>query len=481
MTEIEALPIQWSWTKLGEIFHWGSGGTPLSTNASFYDGDIPWAIIGDLNDGVVNKTARNISDSGLTNSSAKWVEPGSILLAMYGSIGKLGIAGTRMTTNQAIAFTNPQSINGKYLFYYLLKERANLLSLGSGNTQRNISQTVIKAYPFPLAPLPEQNRIVTKLDELFSKIDASEQALKRAQIHLKQYRQSVLQSAVTGELTREWREAHRSELEPASELLARICAERRRRWEETKRAKRKDLSGLVYEEWESPDRSGLPDLPEGWCWANIGSLFDVSIGSTPSRGKQEYWAGTIPWVSSGEVAFCRIHDTKEKITKKGLENSSVKIHPAGTVLLGMIGEGKTRGQAAILDIEAGTNQNIAAILVPLTPIKPEWLFYWFLLKYSETRKSGSGGMQYALNSERVKNLLVIIPPLVEQERIISEIERKFSICDHLEKSINNSLLLAHNARKTILARAFSGQLVFQDPNDEPASILLERIQVGKPG
>ena len=130
------LPRSWVRTTLRDAFKWRSGGTPTSTNPTYYGGDIPWLIINDLTDGVVTRSQSTITQDGLERSSAKWVEPRSVLLAMYGSIGKLGIAGMRLTTNQAIAFTNPNPICGKYLFYYLLSQRAVLSKLGKGATQR---------------------------------------------------------------------------------------------------------------------------------------------------------------------------------------------------------------------------------------------------------------------------------------------------------------------------------------------------------
>lgn len=116
MVDVALLPNGWYWTTLGEAFKWSSGGTPLRSKPEYYDGEIPWVIIGDLDDGIVNDTQSTITPEGLANSSAKWVEKGSILLAMYGSIGKLGIAGKKLTTNQAIAFTKPETTSTKYLF-----------------------------------------------------------------------------------------------------------------------------------------------------------------------------------------------------------------------------------------------------------------------------------------------------------------------------------------------------------------------------
>ncbi|MDL1926006.1 hypothetical protein FBQ79_07025 [Anaerolineae bacterium AMX1] len=150
--------MKWKLRTLGDLGEWGSGGTPLSSIPEYYNGTIPWLIIEDLNDGIVTSSQKTITELGLKNSSAKIVEPGTLLIAMYGSIGKLGITGIRCATNQAIAFCrhDPKLVDVDFLFYYLLYSREKLLDLGKGNTQQNIGQAVLKEYPIPLPPLEEQ-------------------------------------------------------------------------------------------------------------------------------------------------------------------------------------------------------------------------------------------------------------------------------------------------------------------------------------
>ena len=168
--------------------------------SSYYGGDIPWLVIGDLNDSVVRESQTKITESGLANSSAKWVNPNSVLIAMYGSIGKLGLAAVPVTTNQAIAFAYPNEILPRYLFWYLRYQRSDLYALGKGGTQRNISQTVLKAFQFPVAPLPEQHRIVEAIETQFTRLDAAVAALERVKANLKRYRASVLKAACEGRL-----------------------------------------------------------------------------------------------------------------------------------------------------------------------------------------------------------------------------------------------------------------------------------------
>jgi type I restriction enzyme S subunit len=241
----------------------------------------------------------------------------------------------------------------------------------------------------PIPPKETQARIVSKIDELFSRIGEGERALKRVKKLVARYRQSVLKAAITGELTREWRAKRKGQLGSGNALLQSILKARREAWEmaELDRMKAKGFRPVndhwkkKYQEPSPPDIMHLAELPEGWVWTSMGQLFPVSVGSTPSRKEATYWNGGIPWVSSGEVAFCRIKDTKEHISPLGFENSSVRMHPPGTVLLAMIGEGKTRGQAAILDIEACHNQNAASIGVSATPIPPEYIFNFLKYRY----------------------------------------------------------------------------------------------------
>jgi type I restriction enzyme S subunit len=388
----------------------------------------------------------------------------------------------------------------------------------------------------PLAPSAEQTRIVAKLEELLSDLDAGVAELKAAQAKLAQYRQSLLKAAVEGALTADWRarraaletdrpaqpaeaknrprpagfhasfaagQRRRHEtpptggcavqedgadgLETGAQLLARILTERRARWETRQLARFQSQGKTPPKGWHSkypepvaPDTRDLPELPEGWVWATIGQCFQVAVGATPSRKIATYWKGEIPWVSSGEVQFRRITSTKESITKDGLNNSSTQVNPAGSVLLGMIGEGKTRGQVAILDTPAANNQNCAAIWVSETDVPPEYVYFWLWSRYNQTRKGSSGNNQPALNKSIVERIPISLPPFREIREIVALLETQFSSIDKEADAIAHLLAQSAAQRQNLLKAAFSGQLVPQDPNDEPASVLLERIRALQP-
>ena len=339
----------------------------------------------------------------------------------------------------------------------------------------------IKAFSIQLPPVEEQTRIAEMLDELLTDLDAGVRALERARERLNGYRTSLLKAAVEGTLTVCWRAAN-STVEPASELLKRILAERRVRWEDGQHRKFVERGTVPPKNWRTkykepaePDTEDLPPLPKGWCWTSLGRCFVVRVGATPRRSEAEYWNGDIPWVASGEVQFGPILATRESITSAGLANSSTRINPKGSVILNMIGEGKTRGKAGILEIDACNNQNCAAIWVSQSPILPKYVYYWLVYQYEETRKLGSGNNQPAMNKSIVERIVLPLPPIAEQEAIVEILDGKLSLIDYLEANLGAKLKAAHGLRQSILGNAFSGTLVPQDPNDEPASELLMRL------
>ena len=251
-------------------------------------------------------------------------------------------------------------------------------------------------------------------------------------------------------------------------LVERIRIERKRYGSNGRRRRR------AVEESEKIDDE-FPQLPDAWANASFGELFDLYTGSTPSRANKEYWNGDIPWVSSGEVAFCRINDTAEKITVAGLNASSTRVHPVGTVLLAMIGEGKTRGQCAILDAKACNNQNAAAIHVSETPILPEFVFDFLQYRYEKTRRDRQGGNQPALNLRKVANIQMPVPPISEMHEIVDEVRELLSLIDDVATTVGQAHDDALKLRQSILKAAFEGHLVEQNPRDEPADRLLARL------
>jgi len=200
------LPADWSIKALADVADWTSGGTPSSKNSTFYGGDIPWIVIGDLTESLVMDTEKKITKKGLDSSSAKKLPAGTVMLAMYGaSIGRTGVMAKEMTTNQAIACGIPRSdqILGQYLLYFLQSQKQEFIFAGKGGAQPNISQGVVKSWKIPLPLVEEQKLIIEEIDNQLLHL---EKANLGTELMLKEaigLRRSLLQAAFTGQLTKE--------------------------------------------------------------------------------------------------------------------------------------------------------------------------------------------------------------------------------------------------------------------------------------
>ena len=327
------------------------------------------------------------------------------------------------------------------VFIRILKEQM------PGGIKTEIKPKHLMPLVIDLPELPEQEAILSRFlnteeeyVELTGEI-ANQKAL------LKKYRQAILQEAIQGKLTEDWRKEN-PDVEPAAELLKRIAAEKAELVKQKKIRKQKPLSPI------KPDEIPF-DIPESWQWCRLGALSDVKVGATPPKENSKFWGGKAHWVSSGEVANNLIFDTKEKITSMALSETSAELNPKGSVLVAMIGQGKTRGQTAILSIDAATNQNVAAIRY--FSISSEYIWYFFLSQYEKTRSGASGGSQPALNGIKIKNTVFPLPPLVEQQKIVRRVESKFALCDALEVEITVAEQHAEQLSTAILQELFDNQ------------------------
>ncbi|MHB8854241.1 MAG: restriction endonuclease subunit S [Ignavibacteriaceae bacterium] len=198
------LPSNWSWIKLGEVCETTSGGTPSRNNHKYYKGDIPWLKSGELNFNTIYNTEEKITKEALDGSSAKVLPKGTLLIALYGAtVGRLAFLGIEAATNQAVAaIYTPQNLSNKFLYWFLFSYRDKLLKQRIGGAQPNISQGTLKNITIPLPPFPIQQKIVEKIEQLFSELDNGVASLKKAKEQIKIYRQTVLASAFSGRLCR---------------------------------------------------------------------------------------------------------------------------------------------------------------------------------------------------------------------------------------------------------------------------------------
>lgn len=516
------LPNGWIKIKLGDLCKMTSGGTPSRKNPSFYIGNIPWVKSGELDYNVIAETEEHISEVALNNSSAKIFPKGTLLIALYGAtIGKLAFLGIDAATNQAVCgiFQNP-AFSSKFLFYKLFFERPKLVEKGIGGAQPNISQTILKDTDVFLPPLPEQHRIVAKIEELFSELDNGIANLEKAKAQLKVYRQAVLKSAFEGKLTEQWRtgqmgategspvpnnhEAGTGTLPSAEDLLARIQEERQNHYEQQLTEWREAVT-----EWEANDKEGrkpskpkkpkeyppltakelgeLPELPVGWKWVLTGNVIDpINNGYTPKAEFFSNGKGEIPFIKVYNLTFDGTHNFRKDPTfiPDHIHRNELKrsITYPGDVLINIVGP--PLGKVSIVSPKHPEwNINQAIVLFrPNEVIQSKYIGYYMqnphtIVWLENTSKATAG--QYNVKVSTCREIPFPLCSKEEQDLLIQEIESRLSVCDHLEQEIEKALQKSEALRQSILKKAFEGRLVPQDPAEEPAEVLLERIKAEK--
>jgi type I restriction enzyme S subunit len=385
-------------TSLGELGTWGSGGTPLSSRAEYYGGDIPWLIIEDLNDGFVDRASRTITRLGLENSSAKIVPPGTLLIAMYGSIGKLGIPRIECATNQAIAYCkcDPSKVDTRFLFHLLLNERGRFLQAGRGGTQQNINQEFLRDYEVLLPPLSEQQRVARLLEQA--------DRLRRTR---------------------------RYALELSDSFLHAVFLE---------------LFGDPVRNTMDWNNSALEDV----CVDGIG----VKAGPFGSSLKKELYSKSgiriygQEQVIGGDFRIGDYYISEEMFS--GF--AAYEVRP-GDLLISLVG---SFGKVIVVpeDIERGI---INPRLLKISP-KPECMKAVFVAKLiehplvqRELLRMSHGGTMGILNASLLRALRVIVPPVALQQKFVAAVERH----ERLRATQREALRQAQHLFQNLLHQAFS--------------------------
>lgn len=417
---------------------------------------------------------------------------------MYGSIGKLGIASRPLATNQAIAFTETGEIHNLYLFYFLLYVRNKLASLGKGATQLNISQTVIKAFPFALAPKREQQRIVAKIEELFSELDKGIESLKTAQAQLKVYRQALLKHAFEGKLTAQWRADNPDKLEATDALLERIQRERAERYQQQVAAWETQLSKWAdnqnscgkpikprkaarVEKPSSEHKRRMWDIPKGWQWLQIGEFSFVTklAGFEYTKFVRYSEDGDLRVIKAENASRDGFRETQySRVCATSVAELTRTTLSGGELLMVFVGAGTGNVASVPIGQKFFLGPNIGMMRIETDFAEPKYveLFLRSPLGKELALAASKAVAQPSLSMEAIRQIPIAIPPVAEQKLIVAAIEDKLSILEKTESEVETQISNAELLRQSILKKAFSGQLVHQDPTDEPASELLARIK-----
>lgn len=361
----------------------------------------------------------------------------------------------------------------------------------NGTTRLKLTQGAMRRIPLSVPPLPEQHRIVEKIEELFSDLDAGVASLQRAKANLKRYRASVLKSAVEGRLTAEWRKEH-PQTEDGAMLLDRILRERRENWEKDQLHKFKEKGKEPPKNWQSkyeepsaPDTSELPELPGVWVWARVDQLLaegtcnGISIKGTdtpPGVPALRLNAMTESGFDYSQHRFIPIGDDVAKdlaIQKDDLfvSRGNGSLHLVGRAVLAQEPPHRIVFPDTMIRVRLTGSASLKQFIGKVWQSR-------LMRRQVETKARTTAGI-YKISQADVEEFFVPLPPLAEQEQIVALVEERLSQIDSAEKTINAELIRSKRLRQSILKRAFEGKLVPQDPKDEPARVLLERIKATK--
>lgn len=467
------------------------GGTPDTKDPSYFGGEIAWITPADLSHHRAKRISggkRALTTPGYDNSGAQMLPAGrTVVFSSRAPIGYVAIASQDLCTNQGFkSFVLETGIDSDYVYYYLQFAKPFALKLASGTTFLEISARNAARLPFRLPPTKEQRRVAEQLDELLSDLDAAVHALQRAKARLKVYRASVLKAAVEGDLTAEWRAKHPN-VEPASELLKRILAERRRGWEEEQLAKFKAKGPEPVKNWKvkyaepsaADISSALPQLPRTWSWATVDECSErIQYGTS---AKTQSGAEGVAVLRMGNIsADGRLLLTDMKYLPDEHPEFPELFLRSGDLLFNRTNSVDLVGKTAVYEGEPAPC-SFASYLIRVRLVKavlPKVLAValnggfgrvWIRRVFNQTVGQAN------VNGTKLSLFAFPLPPLAEQEAIIAAVDAQVTNIDHLEADIDAKLLSAKALRQSILRHAFTGKLVPQDPSDEPASELLKRI------
>ena len=396
---------------------------------------------------------RLISESAFVSENARTrIAAGDVLLTIVGTIGRTAVVpdGSQpFALQRSVAVLTPAAnVLPKFLCYQLQSPaiQRHFEANARGTAQKGVYLKTLGQTPIVLPPIDVQTEVVAEIEKQFSRLDEAVANLQRVKANLKRYKASVLKDAVEGRLVPTEAELARREgrsFETGEQLLLQILETRRNRWSGRGKFRTPD----------APERDASK-LPDGWTWSSIDQLADVGTGATPNRSKSEYWVdGDVPWVTSGVANGDYVDRASEFVTQRALAETNLTVYPAGTLLVAMYGEGKTRGKCAELRISATTNQAVAALQV--NEQVRAFVRHFLELNYEEMRKVASGGVQPNLNLSLVRAVAIPLPPLAEQIRIAAEVDRRLSLVYGVAAEIDTGLKRANALRQQILSLSFT--------------------------
>lgn len=478
------VPDNWIWTRLENLGQWGSGGTPSRKISEYYkNGTIPWLKTGDLNDDIVYDTEEYITEIAVKSSSAKIFKKGSIGIAMYGAtIGKIGIFGKDMSTNQACAVIKVNELlESGFLFYFFKNIKQELIKSAKGGAQPNISQEILKKFYVCLPPIEEQKRIVNKLDYFFDKIQKVKEIIEEVKGKNEARKESILSKAFTGELTAKWRADN---IHRAKELLSKINDEKLSNWEqECQKAEAEGRKKPTKPKLKSIDEMIVPndeipyEIPNNWIWTRLGDISEVNPKKVSLSYDDEEQISFVPMKAVSEITG-KIEDLEFERYGKLKKGYTQFIEE--DVLFAKITPCMENGKCAIaknLKDKVGYGTTEFHVLRTNKYFDNRFLFNFLrqesFRKDAQYHMTGSVGFR-RVPTEYLKEFIFPLPPIEEQKEIVRILDNIFT----KENLINELISLEDKIQaleKSILSKTFRGELGTNSKDDIEAMELLKEI------
>jgi type I restriction enzyme S subunit len=480
------LPVGWTVCRVEDIFESFSGGTPSKRMANYWNGHIPWISSGEFNSDIINQGSEFITEDGLESSSAQMCRPGSVIVVVRSGILKhtlpVAIVGRKLAINQDIkCFDSGNDDLNRWLFLSLKSSAKEILSLNrEGTTVQSVKYDTLKGLKLSIPPLKEQLRIVGKLEKLLSRVNAAQARLATIPRILKQFRQSVLAAAHSGRLTVDWRNIN-SPIEAAEARLAKMKQKR------LVLVRNSSEAAKIAKTFDSVPCSPNLEVPVDWLVLKAESICDFITKGTTPNAKEMTSDGDVPFLKvqhiiNNKLDFWSLPCFIVRKVHNGFLKRS-KVYPRD-VLMNIVGPPLNKVAIVPEEFPEWNINQALAIFRPVEGLEPEYLL--LILSYERTlenvlRETRGIVGQSNISLEQCRDLTILVPPLAEQQEIVCRVEALFKTADALEARYYRAKAHVDKLTQSILARAFRGELVTQDQNDEPASALLERIREERQG
>ena len=479
--DVSTIPSNWATATVNELGEFINGFAFKPEH--WKDGGVPIVRIQNL-----TNSAKPFNYTKIDVPEIYSISDGDLLVSWSATLDAFIWKGGKAWLNQHIFKVIPSAYFHPGLLYYWMKiaieQMVNTEHL-HGSTMKHINRGPFLAHQTRIPPHREQERIFKKIEELFSHIDAGVEGLKQTKAKLQQYRQSVLKDAVTGKLTEKWREQNADKLESADELLERILEDRRANWE-TEQLKAFEEKGKLpkndkwkekYKEPPKADISLLPEIPANWVWSTITELGELNRGKSKHRPRNDpsLYGGDYPFVQTGDVraADGLLTTYKQTYSEKGLAQS--RLWPEGTMCITIAAN---IAETAILGLEACFPDSVVGFIPQNEDVSVEYVEFFFRTAKEDLDRYAPATAQKNINLAILETVSVPFMSVAEQKELVFQVSEKLDATNRAEDTIDFKIKESITLKSSILAKAFSGELVPNDGN-ENAQDLLEKIKAEK--